>query len=91
MLKRKSKGPKGGGSGDAEITEETESQRPPDNTTVADALADLETEIQRFQEEVAMCGEERLGRIEQGTEFTGQNVQSVAKDTKGQVQVSRCD
>ena len=85
MLKRHTKSSRDGSHGDGEITQETESQRPPpDNTTVADALADLETEIQRFQEEAAMCGEERLGRIEKGTEFTGHNVQSVARDTKGQ-------
>ncbi|KAI0844816.1 hypothetical protein F5Y00DRAFT_266238 [Daldinia vernicosa] len=37
-----------------------------DNLTVADALANLEREVQCFQNEVSICDQERLGRIERG-------------------------
>ncbi|KAK3988846.1 hypothetical protein QBC44DRAFT_397433 [Cladorrhinum sp. PSN332] len=69
---------------DSELAEDSDSKRhkPLNQTTVVDALADLESQVQRFEEEVLVCDRERLKRIEQETGSTSHNVEAVIKDTK---------
>ncbi|KAK4224088.1 hypothetical protein QBC38DRAFT_486249 [Podospora fimiseda] len=84
IIKGRSKKSKNCSTDDTELREEGDAKDGTtlDQTTVADAIADLETQVQRFEEEVLICDKERLKRVEQDTGSTSHNVEAVVKDTK---------
>lgn len=53
--------------------------------TVDDALAELKDQMDRFQKEVDLCAQERLGRVEQTAEHVKMGTLIVAKEMRGKV------
>jgi hypothetical protein len=73
-------------SADGAVDEDDQEQK----LTVTDALAELQNQIRRFQEQVDICDGERLGRLERGNADLKRGLVFVAKQNMREYPSFQC-